>query len=80
MIKVTFIRHNCKGKHYEWHINKKHKGPFTKEFKSINELVKFLYQRPLNLSCLDLKKDLTEQEYQVLLQKFRKFIPNKNKS
>lgn len=72
MIKVHFKRTGLSRKDRFAKINRGPNGVFTKEFKNILELIKFLekHVRPaLGICCVDLRADLTDSQWYSYCQK-----------
>lgn len=56
------------------HLNKYHKGIFKRNFKSVEELVRYLSQSRSQIYCFDLKEALTPEEYRIFLKKYKAYM------
>lgn len=54
--------------------NKKYKGIFKRNFKSVEELVRYLSQARPQIYCFDLKEALTPEEYRIFLKKYKAYM------
>lgn len=56
------------------HPNRKYKGIFKRNFKSVEELVRYLSQARPQICCFDLKEALTPEEYKIFLKKYKAYM------
>lgn len=56
------------------HPNRKHEGIFKRNFKSVEELVRYLSQAFPQIYCFDLKEALTPEEYRIFLKKYKAYM------
>lgn len=54
--------------------NIKYKGIFKRNFKSVEELVRYLSQSRPQIYCLDIKNSLTPEQYRMFLKKYNAYM------
>ena len=68
-MKITFCR---MGKYPK--CNTKHRGAFTREFGSLESLAKFIKDNRRSLYCPNLRKEITNEQWYAINQKFRSLL------